>query len=510
MARTVVIADADAARGDRMRSACAARGFRVRSAHSGAEALEVAVSEVPEVLIAGGALETIPPAKLVEILRTNPRTRRVHCVLLGVAAEQVKPEWGAISLPADVDADEVGERIAAWVNSDSAAHDDGVEIREEIEGSLAQIPLADLLQLFHLNRRTGSFEMVRRSEGGRSERGRILLRDGDIVHAVVGSVEGEKALFRLLAWKEGSFGFRPTPVAMDARITATTRGLLLEGMRQLDEWNRHRRQLPPLDAHVALRVGDSDLPHFSHPLTQEVLLLLELYSRVGDVVDHSSYPDFQVLRTLQNLVERRLVEIRSAAPLPPPSRGVFHPAQVRRLREWLRGSRPEGSAMRDAKVLVAASGVQAFAHFCSLLEGLPGLQVHPAMRGGFPAHQVVPLARLSVDEELGIEFTWVPCDPAFRPIWPLAGYQALGTLILMTGDEEAEDAPVHGLREVLKESPEARVFHLLMMREGDAPAAEHVRANLDRLEDSEFFLLPMDRAEAPTDLLRSAVSRLVP
>ena len=36
------------------------------------------------------------------------------------------------------------------------------------------------------------------------------MRDGDVVQAAAGSVEGEKALFRLLGWRDGTFAFRRT------------------------------------------------------------------------------------------------------------------------------------------------------------------------------------------------------------------------------------------------------------------------------------------------------------
>lgn len=509
MARTVLIADSDAIRGDCVRSACAARGLRVRSAHSGAEALELAISEVPAVLIAGGELETIRPEKLVEILRSNPRTRRIHSVLLGVDSSEISGEWGAISLPGDTDPETVADKAAEWAQ---VLDPDRVEeeVEEEIEGGLAQIPLTDLLQLFHLNRRTGAFEVTRRGEDGRTERGRILFRDGDIVHANAGTVEGEKALFRLLTWNEGSFGFRPTQVNSEARITATTRGLLLEGMRQLDEWKLHRSELPALDATIALRVETADLPHFSHPLTQEILLLLELYSRVGDVLDHASYPDYQVLRTLQSLIERDLVEIRASVPAPPPRRGVFHPAQIRRLREWLRSGRPEGAAQRDAKVLVSATDPEALESFQRVLRELPGLQPHAAMTQGVSTTEVVPLARLAIDGEFGIEFVWVPSEPSFAPLWPLAGYQALGTLLLIAGSADPAEPRMETMRDALLEAPGARVLHLLMMQAGDAPAGDQVRRNLQWLDETEWFLLPMGREEAPTDMLRNAVSRLVP
>ena len=159
---------------------------------------------------------------------------------------------------------------------------------------------------------------------------------------------------------------------------------------------------------------------------------------------------------------------------------------------------------------MTASEGEALASFQRLLAELPGVQPHPAMVQGVPANEVAPLARLAVDDQLGIEFVWIPSDPAFAPLWPLAGYQALGTLLVMAGATDRAGARVEAVRKVLLQTPGARVFHLLMIRDGDAPAAEQVRSNLEWLEDSEFFLLPIERGKAPTDLLRNAVSRLVP
>ena len=98
------------------------------------------------------------------------RAREHVAVLLGVSPEDLREEWGAVALPGDTDAEEVAEQAAQWANTlDAGEREDG-DIRKEIEGSLAQLPLADLLQLFHLNRRTGTFEMVRKAADGRSDR----------------------------------------------------------------------------------------------------------------------------------------------------------------------------------------------------------------------------------------------------------------------------------------------------------------------------------------------------
>ena len=509
MGRLVVVAAADPERSDRIREACAVRGYATRSVSNGADALEACIAEVPDVLVTAGPLSLIEAPKLVEILRTNPRTRRVRFVFLSdVEAPAGGAEWGALQLPLDADPDEVGERVAELAARGSELDAVG-EAREQVEGQLAQIPLADLLQLFHLNRRTGTFELRRRTADGRSERGRIHLHEGDVVQAATGPVEGEKALFRLLTWSDGSFAFRAEPIQIAPRITSTTRALLMEGMRQLDEWRRLRAELPSFDAHVALRVRSGELPNVVHPLTQEVLLLLELYSQVGELVDHSSFPDYQVLRTLQTLVQRGIVEVRAGAPLPSPEAGLFRAAQVRHLREWLAGGR-DGARPRDAKLLVASSHPEATREFLSVLQGVPGVHAHPRMAEGIPADGLASLARLRVDGDVGIEFVHVPSQPSYAALWPLAGYGALGVLLLLGGPVADAAGAVRPIAEAMRSLPRTRLLHLLLVKPGENDLAQEIRRNVDLAEDSTLVLLPLEARREPVELLRGAFSRLLP
>jgi len=512
VSRLVVVAAADPERSDRIREACAVRGYATRAVGNGADALEACVAEVPDVLVTVGSLALIDAPKLVEILRTNPRTRRVRFVFLADAdatAGSVASEWGALQLPLEADPDDVGERVADLAARGTELDAVG-EAREEVEGQLAQIPLTDLLQLFHLNRRTGTFELRRRTSDGRAERGRIHLHEGDVVQATTGPVEGEKALFRLLTWIDGSFAFRAEPIRIAPRITSTTRALLLEGMRQLDEWRRLRAELPSLDAHVALRVRSGELPNVVHPLTQEVLLLLELYSQVGELVDHSSFPDYQVLRTLQTLVQRGIVEVRAGAPVPSPESGLFRAAQVRRLREWLGGGRPDALRTRDAKLLVVSSHADATRDFLQVLQGVPGLQPHPRMAEGIPADALGPLARLRVDGDVGLEFVHVPSHSSYAPLWPLAGHGALGILLLLGGPMADPAAALRPLAESMRALPRARLLHLLLVRPGDAGIAHEIRRNVDVAEESTLVVLPLEARREPVEMLRSAFSRLLP
>jgi CheY-like chemotaxis protein len=513
---SVLIADGSRGRARQVREACSARGFATTWVPHGSAALESALGDVPDVVVAPVDLELIGGPKLAEILRANPRTQDVRFLLIGRlapgAAEAAHVD--EVLAPA-TDPDEVALRVEVMIAQRARLekawrHADG---DHEVQGRLAQIPLVDLLQLFHMNRRTGTIEVTRREAGGREERGSLWVREGNLVQAASGSVEGEKALFRLLAWQEGSFAFTPGPVGIAPRILTPTRALLMEGMRQLDEWDRMRSNLPPLDSHVALKVRSSELPNVVHALTQEVLLLLEIHNTVQDVVDHCSHPDYQVLRTLETLIGRDLVDLRHG-PSSPQRRatdGLFTPAQIRRLRDWLQRGRPRGENLCEAKLLVAAADPAASRDFARQLAVLPGMELEePFASGTAREDDLLPVGRLAVDPEHSLQLVHVPSDPSFAPFWPVAAHGALGTLLLLSHPVDDAEAALRPLLAALRSLPAARVFHVMLLRKDERLGAEEIQAKMALLEDASLFLLPLEGGKDPVPLLRTMLARVIP
>jgi len=513
----VLIADGNAGRARRLAKACGTRGFRTALAATGAAALEAALQEVPDIVVAPSDLPLIDAQKLAEILGANPRTEAVRFLFLA-REELLGRVRGAFdeTLPPSADADEVASCVESMLAQRARmdAVDRNASSDHEVEGKLSQIPLTDLLQLFHMNRRTGTLELTRRVPGGQQEHGSVLIREGNLVQANAGvGVEGEKALFRLLAWRDGRFAFSPNRVTATPRILRPTRALLMEGMRQLDEWDRMRGSLPPLGAGVALAVSKEELPNAVHPVTQEVLLLLEIYEGVQDVVDHCSYPDYQVLRTLQTLVQRGMVSLRRDPGRPDPAGrdSLFEPAQVRRFRDWLEASRPRGGEPPDAKLLVVSSDPAATRDFARLLTALPGMHLQPRFqRGEFHENDVEPLGRLAVGDGLGIRLLHVPADPVFAPAWPVLAHGSLGTLFLQTGTDSDSQAQLQEAVAGLGAVPHARLFHLLLLRKGERVAPEELQEQVSLLESASLFLVPLESGKDPAVVLRTMLARVMP
>ena len=375
-----------------------------------------------------------------------------------------------------------------------------------VEGKLSQVALSELLELFHVNRKTGVVEL-REGGGRRAASGRIDLCDGDVVQARIGSVEGEKALYRLLAWRRGSFAFRERPVARErGAIERPTRALLREAQRQAEEWQRTASELPALNARVALKVARSSLPSVLHPLTQEVLLVLELASRVSDVLDRCSFPDYQVLRTLQTLIRRGMVELRAeSAAVEPPAGGLFGPAIVARLRDWLDHGRPRDAAPIDAKVVLFASEPEAGRTFAALLARLPGAEALPRTAAG----EVGPVLRIPVDDEVAIEVFEVPSAPRFAALWPLAAHGALATWFVHGSGVEASVAALRAAVDEVGALPRARCFHVLLDEKGKRSVGA-LCEKLGVFDERHAIAVPPDRPVEATTALRELLTRLLP
>jgi pSer/pThr/pTyr-binding forkhead associated (FHA) protein len=122
---------------------------------------------------------------------------------------------------------------------------------KSMSGSIEEIPLPDLLQLLSTSRKSGV--LVIRSDLGV---GKIYLRKGQIYFASIDesfNTGPRKAMYRMLAWTQGFFDLEP-PDERDVleELTDSTEGLLMEGMRQLDEYRVHADKLPPVTATLAV------------------------------------------------------------------------------------------------------------------------------------------------------------------------------------------------------------------------------------------------------------------
>ena len=177
-----------------------------------------------------------------------------------------------------------------------------------IAGSIREMPLPDLLQLFTSSRKSGVLTI----RSGQTV-GRIYLRDGQVYSAGLEgypTVRAYKAFYRMFTWTEGSFDLTPLagPDVLE-EITESTTSLVLEGMRQLDEIRLLEEKLPGCGSRLAVA---EPLPGSLRDLATEEIQLFQLVLHHGlleAAIDNFPGTDFEAYTCLMGLMRRGFVTV---------------------------------------------------------------------------------------------------------------------------------------------------------------------------------------------------------
>jgi pSer/pThr/pTyr-binding forkhead associated (FHA) protein len=177
---------------------------------------------------------------------------------------------------------------------------------KSMSGSIEEIPLPDLLQLLSTSRKSGV--LVLRSDGGV---GKLYMRKGQIYFASIDdsfNMGPRKAIFRMLTWTQGFFELEPPDErAVLEELQDSTEGLLMEGMRQLDEYQMMSQKLPPLTATISIPrplepklrdLAPEELDVFQASLSADTLRTL---------FDESPLTDLTVAEKLKTLLDKGYV-----------------------------------------------------------------------------------------------------------------------------------------------------------------------------------------------------------
>jgi hypothetical protein len=99
-----------------------------------------------------------------------------------------------------------------------------------IKGKLKDMGLVDIIQIFHMQRKTAAIRV-----GSDMGLGTVYIRDGKVVHANYRDLNGEDAFYHLIGWGDGEFDVETNVASPATSIYADVEQLLLEGAKRLDE-----------------------------------------------------------------------------------------------------------------------------------------------------------------------------------------------------------------------------------------------------------------------------------
>jgi CheY-like chemotaxis protein/cytochrome c-type biogenesis protein CcmH/NrfG len=408
-------------------------GFQVTTAVNGRDALEKVQISPPDLVLSDTRLAELDGFELCRRMKADERFENIPFVFLSsqkALEDKVRglELGGEDYLTKPIYIREIVTRMKMILQK----ADERFERRETkggFSGNLADMGVVDLVQTFEVGRKTG---MVR-IEGEHS--GAIYFRDGRVVDAELGKLAGENAFYRVLNTFEGKFDVHFEPVERPDRIEVSTQGLLLEGMRRLDEWGRMLEQLPSLD--TVFEIDYRQLAERLSEIPDEVNALLRLFDghrTLTRVVEDSNFEDLAALGIISKLYFEGL--IRELGSTPP-----FGARDERRpgFDEWL--ARPS-TGSGAAPLALARPELEAVA--AELANAEPELPPGPSSSAGSP--EAAPAAphpheRGALVLHFGARDAPAPAAPAPEAPGPSAMDKAKQKLLDGSGGEAPPDAP---------------------------------------------------------------------
>jgi sulfatase modifying factor 1 len=201
----------------------------------------------------------------------------------------------------------------------------GLEVEElnrpEFSGELTDLQVADLVQTIQLGRKDAKITI---SHGGGHSY--VWCERGEIVDAECGTLDGEPALYRILALNQGSvvadFGASGRP----RRISTSTQQLLLEGATRSDRRVRALRRIGDLS--LVFGVVSSIAARHARDLGPEELAVLSLFDghrSIEQILAATELPEHEVLEISAGFLEQGMLRL-SLQPITdsgtPPSAGT--------------------------------------------------------------------------------------------------------------------------------------------------------------------------------------------
>ncbi len=177
-----------------------------------------------------------------------------------------------------------------------------------MSGVIEEIPLPDLLQLLSTSRKSGVLSV----NNGVSI-GRIYLRKGQLYFAAINddfTVSPQKAIYRMLTWETGTFELEPSvEMQVMEEVHESTEALLMEGVRQLDEFRALQAKLPPLGSPLAVPTPLAGKLRELSPTELDTFQLVLDHGQLQRVLDHYAGSDLDAAQNIINLMKREFIVV---------------------------------------------------------------------------------------------------------------------------------------------------------------------------------------------------------
>ncbi len=204
-----------------------------------ADALLKAIEDKPDLIIADYAMNGMDGRQLLQKIKSRNASAGIPVILMASKVdinEKLKTVQDTVEdfIEKPFFLKEAAARIKKVVDKISlekmAREAPGESV---LRGSLAQMNVLDLLQSLDMGRKTCALTLT-----NNGEQCKMYFTEGQINHAIYGDLKGDPAVYKVLTWTAGTFEIDFAGSSSEQTITQSSQGILLEGLRLLDEANR--------------------------------------------------------------------------------------------------------------------------------------------------------------------------------------------------------------------------------------------------------------------------------
>lgn len=313
--QSLLLVDGDARSLRLLETSLKKAGYEVSSSVNGVDALAKLDLVRPDLVISGTHMVEMDGFEFRRRLKQNPNWAHIPFIFLANQRDAFEDKNHGLELVMNGDLSksvhlkEILSRVQILLEKrpDRSDHRNETKARTQFHGHLQDMAVVDLIQTIEIGRKSGVIYFEDRS----GKHGSIYFRNGKVIDAELNKLCGEEAVYRLLSWTDGEFNVEFKNILRKEAIELSSQGLLMEGMRRLDEWGRLCEEIPPLDS--ILKVDTHELSEHLSEISDEVKEILKLFDgshTIMDVVDNCKLGDLGGLNIIAKLFFNGLITRR--------------------------------------------------------------------------------------------------------------------------------------------------------------------------------------------------------
>ena len=186
-------------------------GYKIHTAENGDEGLEISKKVKPDLIVSDVMMPETDGIEFCWMIRENSEIPMVPFIFLTSLSDR-DMEIRGFRAGADeylikpVDRKVLLAKVKTLLeraNRVKTVEHESVSQMKGFEGNLADLSMAEMVQLLNLNKRNGTLEII----GEKS--GKIVFKNGEMIYAKIGDLVSEEAVNKMVSFTKGNFKFEP-------------------------------------------------------------------------------------------------------------------------------------------------------------------------------------------------------------------------------------------------------------------------------------------------------------